>query len=125
MEVCVICGDLATGRHYGAVSCEGCKGFFKRSVRHRLRYICRAQRACPVDIKNRNLCRYCRFHRCIQMGMKIDGEFQQEDIAHFTKSAEALLSRLVRWARSIPAFTSYLDSDDQQCLLNSGKGPVY
>uniref|UniRef100_A0A5K3FCD7 NR LBD domain-containing protein n=1 Tax=Mesocestoides corti TaxID=53468 RepID=A0A5K3FCD7_MESCO len=35
------------------------------------------------------------------------------------KSAEALLSRLVRWARSIPAFTSYLDSDDQQCLLNS------
>lgn len=40
-NVCAICGDRATGKHYGAASCDGCKGFFRRSVRKNHTYSCR------------------------------------------------------------------------------------
>ena len=40
-DLCVVCGDRASGRHYGVVSCEGCKGFFKRSMRKDQGYRCR------------------------------------------------------------------------------------
>lgn len=26
---CAICGDRATGKHYGASSCDGCKGIYR------------------------------------------------------------------------------------------------
>ncbi|KAL5011491.1 hypothetical protein ScPMuIL_010042 [Solemya velum] len=32
-HICAICSDRASGKHYGVHSCEGCKGFFKRTVR--------------------------------------------------------------------------------------------
>jgi Zinc finger, C4 type (two domains) len=40
-QQCAICGDRATGKHYGAASCDGCKGFFRRSVRKNHIYSCR------------------------------------------------------------------------------------
>lgn len=40
-QQCAICGDRATGKHYGAASCDGCKGFFRRSVRKNHLYTCR------------------------------------------------------------------------------------
>jgi len=41
MNLCAICADRATGKHYGASSCDGCKGFFRRSVRKNHAYTCR------------------------------------------------------------------------------------
>lgn len=71
-EQCVVCGDRASGRHYGAVSCEGCKGFFKRSIRKQLAYSCRGSRDCQVTKHHRNRCQYCRLHKCLAMGMRAD-----------------------------------------------------
>ena len=56
-ELCVVCGDRASGRHYGAISCEGCKGFFKRSIRKETGYKCRGDGQCLVNKSERN--RYC------------------------------------------------------------------
>jgi len=69
-HMCSICGDKASGKHYGVYSCEGCKGFFKRTVRKELSYACREDRNCIVDKKQRNRCQYCRYMKCLAQGMK-------------------------------------------------------
>ncbi|RUS70731.1 hypothetical protein EGW08_021509 [Elysia chlorotica] len=76
-EPCVVCGDRASGRHYGAISCEGCKGFFKRSIRKQLGYACRGARDCPVNKLHRNRCQYCRLQKCLSVGMRSES-VQQE-----------------------------------------------
>lgn len=72
VELCVVCGDRASGRHYGAVSCEGCKGFFKRSIRKQLGYQCRGTKNCEVTKHHRNRCQYCRLQKCLACGMRSD-----------------------------------------------------
>ncbi|XP_039262580.2 nuclear receptor subfamily 2 group C member 2-like [Styela clava] len=69
-EVCAVCGDKSSGRHYGARSCEGCKGFFKRSIRKNLAYSCRGNRECDITKAHRNRCQYCRLQKCLLVGMK-------------------------------------------------------
>jgi len=71
-DVCVVCGDKASGRHYGAISCEGCKGFFKRSIRKENGYLCRGNKDCQVNKSQRNRCQYCRMEKCLAMGMRGD-----------------------------------------------------
>ncbi|XP_034041051.1 COUP transcription factor 2-like [Thalassophryne amazonica] len=67
---CIVCGDKSSGKHYGQFTCEGCKSFFKRSVRRNLTYTCRANRNCPVDQHHRNQCQYCRLKKCLKVGMR-------------------------------------------------------
>lgn len=69
-HICQVCGDRASGKHYGLYSCEGCKGFFKRTVRKELTYSCRDNKACTIDKRQRNRCQYCRYQKCLRMGMK-------------------------------------------------------
>lgn len=69
-RLCSICGDRSSGKHYGVYSCEGCKGFFKRTVRKDLTYTCRDNKECMVDKRQRNRCQYCRYQKCLAMGMK-------------------------------------------------------
>nr|AVL92920.1 hepatocyte nuclear factor 4 [Locusta migratoria] len=76
---CAICGDRATGKHYGAASCDGCKGFFRRSVRKNHLYTCRFSRSCIVDKDKRNQCRYCRLRKCFKAGMKKEAVQNERD----------------------------------------------
>ena len=74
VEPCVVCGDRASGRHYKVISCEGCKGFFKRSIRKfrqkQLGYQCiSGKQDCEVTKVHRNRCQYCRLQKCVAKGM--------------------------------------------------------
>uniref|UniRef100_A0A8D0QCK5 Retinoid X receptor beta n=1 Tax=Sus scrofa TaxID=9823 RepID=A0A8D0QCK5_PIG len=69
-RLCAICGDRSSGKHYGVYSCEGCKGFFKRTIRKDLTYSCRDNKDCTVDKRQRNRCQYCRYQKCLATGMK-------------------------------------------------------
>ncbi|KAG8442673.1 hypothetical protein GDO86_011459 [Hymenochirus boettgeri] len=66
---CAVCGDNAACQHYGVRTCEGCKGFFKRTIQKNAKYLCLANKNCPVDKRRRNRCQYCRFQKCLNVGM--------------------------------------------------------
>ncbi|KAM8762097.1 hepatic nuclear factor 4, beta [Acanthopagrus schlegelii] len=76
---CSICADRATGKHYGASSCDGCKGFFRRSIRNSHTYNCRFSRQCVVDRDKRNQCRYCRLQKCFKAGMRKEAVQNERD----------------------------------------------
>uniref|UniRef100_A0A8R1TT15 Photoreceptor-specific nuclear receptor n=1 Tax=Onchocerca volvulus TaxID=6282 RepID=A0A8R1TT15_ONCVO len=70
---CAVCGDVSSGKHYGILACNGCSGFFKRSVRRRLIYRCQAGTgSCIVDKAHRNQCQACRLKKCLNKGMNKD-----------------------------------------------------
>ncbi|KAL1124808.1 hypothetical protein AAG570_001429, partial [Ranatra chinensis] len=68
-QLCAVCGDTAACQHYGVRTCEGCKGFFKRTVQKGSKYVCLAEKQCPVDKRRRNRCQFCRFQKCLSVGM--------------------------------------------------------
>uniref|UniRef100_A0A915CLY2 Uncharacterized protein n=1 Tax=Ditylenchus dipsaci TaxID=166011 RepID=A0A915CLY2_9BILA len=82
--LCAICRDRSSGLHYGIFTCEGCKGFFKRTVQNKRVYTCVSGSAaatagnstlvgnCPMSKEQRNRCQYCRFQKCLQQGMVLE-----------------------------------------------------
>lgn len=71
-ELCPVCGDKVSGYHYGLLTCESCKGFFKRTVQNKKNYTCVGERNCVIDKSQRKRCPYCRFQKCIDVGMKLE-----------------------------------------------------
>ena len=69
---CHACGDKSTGSHFGGLSCESCKAFFRRSVQNDryLEYKCTYQNSCEMNINTRKICQACRYKTCLNIGMK-------------------------------------------------------
>uniref|UniRef100_UPI00398EF529 nuclear receptor subfamily 1 group D member 1 isoform X3 n=1 Tax=Pristiophorus japonicus TaxID=55135 RepID=UPI00398EF529 len=71
--LCKVCGDVASGFHYGVHACEGCKGFFRRSIQQNIQYKkCLKNENCTIMRINRNRCQQCRFKKCLAVGMSRD-----------------------------------------------------
>uniref|UniRef100_A0A3P9ARC0 Nuclear receptor subfamily 2, group C, member 2 n=1 Tax=Maylandia zebra TaxID=106582 RepID=A0A3P9ARC0_9CICH len=133
VEYCVVCGDKASGRHYGAVSCEGCKGFFKRSVRKNLTYSCRSKQDCVINKHHRNRCQFCRLRKCLKMGMKtesVQSERKPIDIVPRERHANCAASTQKIYIRkdlnspliATPTFISDTETDGSRSDLQTNIG---
>uniref|UniRef100_A0AAY5KLI0 Nuclear receptor subfamily 5, group A, member 1a n=1 Tax=Esox lucius TaxID=8010 RepID=A0AAY5KLI0_ESOLU len=71
-ELCPVCGDKVSGYHYGLLTCESCKGFFKRTVQNNKRYTCAENQDCKIDKTQRKRCPFCRFQKCLNVGMRLE-----------------------------------------------------
>ncbi|CAH8649656.1 unnamed protein product [Dicrocoelium dendriticum] len=78
---CRVCKDHSSGKHYGIYACDGCAGFFKRSIRRNRQYACKNRSlngsklpfgGCRIDKSHRNQCRACRLRKCLEAGMNRD-----------------------------------------------------
>ena len=69
-QICVVCGDRSSGWHYNVLACEGCKGFFRRSIAKKLKYSCKFGGNCSIDKSSRKRCQACRLRKCHYKGMK-------------------------------------------------------
>lgn len=72
-RLCLVCGDIASGFHYGVASCEACKAFFKRTIQGNIEYTCPAANDCEINKRRRKACQACRFQKCLRMGMLKEG----------------------------------------------------
>lgn len=95
---CKICGDKSSGIHYGVITCEGCKGFFRRSQQCHVAYSCTRQQNCPIDRTSRNRCQHCRLQKCLALGMSRDGEAEWAAPVGFPcRPQRGSLACRVRW----------------------------
>ncbi|KAK7151403.1 hypothetical protein R3I94_007911 [Phoxinus phoxinus] len=72
-RLCLVCGDYASGYHYGVASCEACKAFFKRTIQGNIEYSCPVVNDCEITKRRRKSCQACRFQKCLRAGMMREG----------------------------------------------------
>ncbi|CAF3388243.1 unnamed protein product [Rotaria sp. Silwood1] len=85
-EPCQVCGENASGWHCGSITCEACKKFFLRSVNGEyLKYKCIRDKKCIITRTTRTQCQYCRYSKCIAIGMKIIEESSNPKIEEIFK----------------------------------------
>uniref|UniRef100_M3YSH0 Nuclear receptor subfamily 1 group I member 3 n=1 Tax=Mustela putorius furo TaxID=9669 RepID=M3YSH0_MUSPF len=112
---CVVCGDRATGYHFHALTCEGCKGFFRRTVNKSTGLTCPFAGRCEVSKAQRRHCPACRLQKCLDVGMKKESTV--------ILSAEALAARRAkqaqRRAQQVPAQLSKEQEELVRTLLGA------
>ncbi|XP_071332426.1 nuclear receptor subfamily 1 group I member 2 isoform X2 [Trachinotus anak] len=79
-RACGVCGDLAKGYHFNALTCEGCKGFFRRAIKRSTQFRCPLLNKCSITKNNRRSCQACRFRKCQAIGMRKEMVMSEEEV---------------------------------------------
>ncbi|XP_062871341.1 nuclear receptor subfamily 1, group D, member 4a [Trichomycterus rosablanca] len=111
--LCKVCGDIASGFHYGVHACEGCKGFFRRSIQQNINYkMCVKNENCLIMRMNRNRCQHCRFKKCLAVGMS-------RDAVRFGRIPKREKQRL------LDEMQSYMNSLNESASINMVSSPSH
>jgi len=103
-EKCSICGEDGTGFNYGALTCNPCKSFFRRTIlENKLSEVCENTEVCSVAL--RRYCSGCRLHQCLAMGMKAD-YVRELNIKRIRRRIEKIPqpSRLMKFSETLDPF---------------------
>ncbi|XP_044072735.1 nuclear receptor subfamily 1 group I member 2 isoform X2 [Siniperca chuatsi] len=79
-RACGVCGDLAKGYHFNALTCEGCKGFFRRAIKRTTQLHCPFLNKCSITKNNRRSCQACRFRKCQAIGMRKEMVMSEKEV---------------------------------------------
>ncbi|XP_026084187.1 nuclear receptor ROR-alpha-like [Carassius auratus] len=132
---CKICGDKSSGVHYGVITCEGCKGFFRRSQSSSVQYSCSRQSNCPIDRASRNRCQSCRLKKCVAQGMSRDAvkfgrmsKRQRDSLfaeVERHRQQQRLQANSVQEPQPLPAYRSSKEPREQSPHLIPPLPPAY
>ncbi|XP_070777597.1 nuclear receptor subfamily 1 group D member 2b [Enoplosus armatus] len=108
--LCKVCGDVASGFHYGVHACEGCKGFFRRSIQQNIQYKkCLKNESCPIMRINRNRCQQCRFKKCLMVGMSRDsvrfGRIPKREKQRMLLEMQSAMNNMMNNSQTLPVGT--------------------
>ncbi|VDI43369.1 Hypothetical predicted protein [Mytilus galloprovincialis] len=68
---CKVCDGRSSGLHYGVMTCESCKRFFRRAFIRKSPYECKLQHECHIT-QTRGKCSGCRQRKCLEVGMSFE-----------------------------------------------------
>ncbi|KAF1764144.1 hypothetical protein GCK72_004091 [Caenorhabditis remanei] len=70
-EACRVCGDQSYSSAFGVPACQACQKFFSRKTSiGQANYVCwTGLNKCPIDITIPRKCHYCRYMKCLEVGM--------------------------------------------------------
>uniref|UniRef100_A0A8C5N1R4 Nuclear receptor subfamily 1 group I member 3 n=2 Tax=Leptobrachium leishanense TaxID=445787 RepID=A0A8C5N1R4_9ANUR len=110
---CTVCGDRANGYHFHVLTCEGCKGFFRRSISKGLQFTCPFTRTCPITKSKRRRCQACRLQKCLDVGMRKDMIMTEEALVMRRELRKKKKQERLRKARQLTEVRSLTEEQKQ------------
>lgn len=122
---CRVCGDNASGFHYGANTCEACKGFFRRSIvkiqQNKESYKCIGKgEGCVLGPGKRNPCAACRYARCLEVGMSI-GAIKTGRYTYEKRTKDTVEVRKMKVAEKPRQMETYISDSEVDQIIQSLK----
>ncbi|KAL7053509.1 hypothetical protein AAHC03_027062 [Spirometra sp. Aus1] len=114
---CRVCGSPSSGFHFGAITCEGCKGFFRRTALSNVKLECLGKHNCCITPANRNMCKSCRFQRCLAVGMSQKG-------SRIGRQPNAIKYYCVREISQLAGKAELINNTDPASRSSSSKSPL-
>lgn len=96
-----------------------CLFVLQRTVQKNAKYVCLANKNCPVDKRRRNRCQYCRFQKCLAVGMVKEGRSRQA-----ARSAACALGRALPLLEPHFLHTQSLGSPDPRTRVRPPRGQL-